>query len=682
MLIIILFIIKINLLGKLIMTTSPISNSPRQFISPRPIDYSKSLSILTPDPANSSPIQRSIHLLTPDSPRAAPVNHIYTSTELHRLLRSENFSAVCQDLAKNNPLLGSRLMEYCAEKIYLKEVRTCMEAGLRGNIIPHLIKNREYEFLAQYYQYDSESRSVRDIMELIPSPRKPYVNLLFQRANHAEFTKDSPLSQLINKYQSSTSLYEMRDLRAQILDLDPSREYLFQECMEREKKAQALLDNPSPSDRQTIRDALDICTDPTKIFAIRAANPHQSKQISNEKTLFHFLLDRTFLSQDTLQSKTHFTHGHVYEFAEPLALALENERNPSLTRPIENLRQAAAWDYKISHQANQTVTNEILTKLEESLLIPLGFKGHSASIFIEINPDQTYRLTLYNTGSGIENHPQLKDRYQTFLTYDNIPSEDLSHPEAWNSLLQIKSFGTCEDFYKTIADICKNGTLLAPSTQLTDYKRPQLHATCAAQNLVAYLRHQVSDSSLENLLSYKVIKMHIRTWMTENFISNNEMLNQILRIKNMRIHQQLEMRASLLPIDELKGLLKLIGKDELANLIHASSHFELYHLNRMTQKIIAYKWLEDPKLHESMKSQLPKLSYAKSIFDDKTRSLESIFSSFDSLIKEEKWDEFSTMLSQLKQSSFYNYILVWCDKYLSKNPSVSLERILKSNYLL
>lgn len=140
--------------------------------------------------------------------------------------------------------------------------------------------------------------------------------------------------------------------------------------------------------------------------------------------------------------------------------------------------------------------------------------GHSMFGTIEKNSEGLCRVTIYNTGAGINFHPRWKNtgRYQTFLIFDRVPYEDIigfSHlPSLFSS--KAESGMNSNKFYALLEEMCQKGVKLPASENEEDYEQIQTIGSCIIQSLMAFFRHRIMESKegspAEKLGFYKAVK--------------------------------------------------------------------------------------------------------------------------------------------------------------------------------
>ncbi len=215
-------------------------------------------------------------------------------------------------------------------------------------------------------------------------------------------------------------------------------------------------------------------------------------------------------------------------------LSLEDSAN--LQHVISNLKANAipifekylALCLKTEFNPKDIIEKVAELKSGESILIPSGYEnissesGHAACLLIT-KTDKTYRLILFNTGSGLSDwhnrwtqskSPPIKKNevsYQTGWEIDQIPKSSLLDRENWWSLNNARISSSMGKTYVCLRDkLGKGGVAPPPSSHKEDYEQPQKGGTCATQSLMSFLRHFIMENTegtpAEKEAVYKIIK--------------------------------------------------------------------------------------------------------------------------------------------------------------------------------
>ena len=259
-----------------------------------------------------------------------------------------------------------------------------------------------------------------------------------------------------------------------------------------------------------------------------------------QKMFFHLFLDKASDNdQFTLKSF------YIRCAAGGLLRALEQMRrelpsmHPSLTHSVSQfymqfkplLEDVIKYDVRDLLGDYRAIVIERLWKKIESLepgekvLVPAGMKTHAVSILLEKNTDNTFNLTLYNTGAGlIDHHPRWLEtrRFQTHLVIDQVPATSILNKETWVKLIDAKSKETSmEAVYGIFYELGTDGIKASPSQNEEDYELIQRSGTCAMQNLMGCMRHLIMKSLAttppEKEAVYKYIKLALQGGWLRSF---------------------------------------------------------------------------------------------------------------------------------------------------------------------
>src|ERR1700722_6006948 len=193
-------------------------------------------------------------------------------------------------------------------------------------------------------------------------------------------------------------------------------------------------------------------------------NPNLSL-IGIDKGAFHFLLDKCVHMITAQQIGSPYQGGTIYNQAFMLIEALHNtekeiKRNPSILMEEKAQKQTLLkdifqsfglliqWDYRLQRTIDdrRTIARDAFKILQDTsitipILLPTGCIGHSVLLSIQRNKNGTIRLTLYNTGPGLDAHSRWDEdsrHFQTYLCFDDIPLQGVEE-DALEKLLSAKS---------------------------------------------------------------------------------------------------------------------------------------------------------------------------------------------------------------------------------------------------
>ena len=285
-----------------------------------------------------------------------------------------------------------------------------------------------------------------------------------------------------------------------------------------------------------------------------------------------------------------------------------------------------------------------LMKTGDSLLVPNGCNGHATCLLITKTSPDTYKLTQYNTGQGVDEwHPNLKNsnRFQTFHVVDDIPKESILNLDNWKNLFNdSKNEKTMDRIYLNVnGQLGKGGKILPPSTHIEDYEAKQASATCSMQSLMAFLRHQcmemVVGSPAEKEAVYKMIKVEmLLNYNQDNLPNLDASIQNILPVITNKLTAELNMvkiaqdeKRFNNGMNEIKEILHKLGKEDIVQQLNernSETNMARYATLRTASTILSAIWLENPNIiftentkhHEILELALAKLEHKNTIIQN------------------------------------------------------------------
>lgn len=519
-------------------------------------------------------------------------------------------------------------------------------------------------------------------------PNQP--NFVLPAQEHAPQVNPAPqdgktaleeLHQLIDTFKACDDLPEKRalqfnirmliqDLKKQNIDctsIQKELEPLFADCDQRYSNVRTWIQSKhqnlsSSSPKCSKEDLVAVCIDEQQYRLLPDVIREKhvmvaSTQDSFDKTIFQFLLDKTWGVQ-------HYEGGWTKNQAAILAEMLRNQlliQNGQLTPEeehaiktilpllIQSLSLCSAWSADEStERAARQIVQLIENQVSFPILIPAKSKMHAMSIVLEIFKDQNKaRITLCNTGDDyIEYHPRLFEHanlFQTAWSITDVPMENLTSVEIWKNLLQVKNEQDAEQVYTIFLEkLGKNGRLESPSLNPLDYEQIQLHGTCSAQHLMAFMRYQLmklfDGYNLEKWAIYKSFKARTMTYLAQGVFSEIRLLAQQKLLKyeaDLSLLQAVkDDREYVRYKTALTNALEKIGEHaflESFSDYEAERTFEKYGLLRLYHRQIASHWLSHPENHllESLSDPIFRLSCQ--MFKNKSTLREAIFNDLESM---------------------------------------------------
>jgi hypothetical protein len=111
--------------------------------------------------------------------------------------------------------------------------------------------------------------------------------------------------------------------------------------------------------------------------------------------------------------------------------------------------------------------------------------------------DDTFAMKVINTGLGLSHHPRFGEKrfFQTFITYQNIPLNNLLERDLWIELFSLHHIPSdnVDKHYELISKLAKGGEKVPASNDRLDYSTAQLQGTCGASPWWSWLRHEIVD---------------------------------------------------------------------------------------------------------------------------------------------------------------------------------------------
>ncbi|GAB4232776.1 MAG: hypothetical protein Tsb0021_11520 [Chlamydiales bacterium] len=294
-----------------------------------------------------------------------------------------------------------------------------------------------------------------------------------------------------------------------------------------------------------------------------------TKEFISKKITAHLVMDKLYFENMEMYTGfiSSFTANALLRTINRLKVP-ENIDIPKLKEIAEQIKEEVTpllEEYIIESSMRDSsplvLSQRVQEKLENltagsSLLVPTGCSGHATSLLINKNSDGSFSLTHYNTGKGVmEWHPQWEktNRYQTFLTIDNIPEESIFDPKAWDDLFEYSLNSLdIENVYRILIDkLGADGIKAMPSGVEEDYEAKQASGTCAMQSLMAFLRHRIMSladaTPAEKEAIYKLYKNQLFSQFLLDHLSD---LDE--NIKSNLVTMMEKLKADLLLVELVK----------------------------------------------------------------------------------------------------------------------------------
>lgn len=367
-------------------------------------------------------------------------------------------------------------------------------------------------------------------------------------------------------------------------------------------------------------------SDPFSLF-FPEVNEVKATAYSINKLAYHLMMDKLLIPQKNYNALSPEIPAEIMIRTltsignQELHLPQDGNLETTLDTLKTGFREILSEYILLNHMQAKAGAKKIVDRLQimepgQKLLIPTGFDGHATALLVEKNVSGSYKMTLYNTGSGVMNwHPrwQMTNRYQTFYSIDYVPEDSILTIHAWRELYICKSIaGSMNPTYELIRDVLgKGGKILSPSEHIEDYEAKQSSGTCSMQCLMASLRHecmQIAEGSpAEREAAYKFIKAKmLGTFHRENLDRPDDVIRghlptvlKKLEAENTLIEIAREEGSYRQAMDRIEPVLNQAGKQEIVKqLIERGSKtcMARYATLRMASVILCNIWLADPKL--------------------------------------------------------------------------------------
>lgn len=327
-----------------------------------------------------------------------------------------------------------------------------------------------------------------------------------------------------------------------------------------EKSSSILLDDEENLDKDPLeQDLIAVCIQNKNYAEIPSIlsffRPAFTKHVAIDKPVFHFILDKCMPLIAETPSSYHsgMLEDHAFFLLEALHNSLKEEQMSSLTL------QDRTHIKKIMGEVSQSLG--LLLESQKSgfsaktiydifcgpplsfpLLLRTGCETHATLVSLQKNDRGTVTLTLYNSGGGLENHPEFKGNQrliQTFLSYEEIPAEQVTEKFIEQMLSTIKE-QEIEPLYDLFKKMGSQGKLVPPSSIKQDYEQEQMQGTCTAQCLMSFLRHYINShtegSAWHKLGLYKMLKA--RTIQQIGLTRLQDIDHELLKVTKDRLQEQ------------------------------------------------------------------------------------------------------------------------------------------------
>jgi hypothetical protein len=333
-----------------------------------------------------------------------------------------------------------------------------------------------------------------------------------------------------------------------------------------------------------------------------------------------------------------------------------------------------------------------LQQMEEGdkMLVPTGYKGHKTSLVVEKTANNTYRLSIYNTGDGIaEHHPRQPEGsgYQTHLVIDKVPANSVLQKELWLNLIRASAEANdMETTYEIFEQLGAGGVQPPPSQHAEDYEAVQLSGTCSLQNLMAMMRHRIMSNFpgtyIEKDAIYKQFKIELQSsWLKEQkaedlkgFAKWVPIITHKLATEKLITDLALDHNASKKAIVECQGMLRGGGNEGAADAIELDDHMSpmaRYTALRKAATLLSTRWMMEQGVPANLPGNNCIIALALTKFD----AHKILLSNFSALLDEaEKQGNFSEWLERINSMILASkFPEVAVDEFASRLQSLAEE---------
>jgi len=270
---------------------------------------------------------------------------------------------------------------------------------------------------------------------------------------------------------------------------------------------------------------LDVQANLIRMFSdenIQYIYSHMNRTLYNvNKSIAHFLLDKTLSLTPSLGYQGLGLDGHNFRIQLDFII-------PKIHRALARLENTLDKDsFDILKNIEKALTLCAVTTTSMAPIDPCGFSfdypylleagvvEHAVVLCIEKGSEnETMRLSILNTGDGLGEHTRLlrTNKYQTVMSFDNIPKTQALNLDHIRKMMQIKRENTdMSDLYHLFNKWCQGGEKVIFGDEY--FEQVQLNGSCTAQSIMAFIRYYIlknaSGTSQDRLGLYKFLKAQI-----------------------------------------------------------------------------------------------------------------------------------------------------------------------------
>lgn len=497
------------------------------------------------------------------------------------------------------------------------------------------------------------------------------------------FTKEDYIDELASlaSYLSNT-----------ILNFNPILQELREDHKKNIEEAKSLLsafNKHEDYSKNALQHAIMLCLSEKKYEYLEdLINCHQRHRSDPNNIVYHYLLDKMWTQthgKDPFNiEQGSLTQINASALAENLRKMLETadqnipqDLQQQITEIIKNCCYSlnlTAFIQELFSFENLTYENVIVELICNAIfptLVPCGCIHHAASISVENTSRNTVRIELHNPGLGVSKHHHWLwgNRYQTSRIIENVPITNVLNPVLWKKIIESQQQDNIDYLYDLFDNqLGTNGTLVKASENYHDYEQIQMHGTCSAQNLMAFVRSQVlrkiSGTALDKIGAYKLIKAGLATQIGKRYQSAcNKEIENLLNLKLNKNRHGLALKELVNDhrfsqvYEKLNQVFEKLGNEFQIEWTSLKSFSSRYLFLRSSCQYFVSKKLEPITEFSEIKD------YMISISLDKSFSLCNIKNLIEEYEAAQDWNQLASILGKLLAvTPYYSMAIEWFTK--------------------
>lgn len=381
--------------------------------------------------------------------------------------------------------------------------------------------------------------------------------------------------------------------------------------------------------------------------------------------------------------------------AKALAHAIEHSKEldllPSSTKwqLCQALQKAVQWpDQVFLGKAPQTL-NRWLSDLKpgDFLILPIAKQAHVMGLFIRKQRNNFYTVAYFNTGFGIDDHPQ-DSRSAAPLVYQNIRFAEIVEPVLINNLFYVKR--KVDETYEVFKKIVQKGNRI-PTHLLPMYPK-QSRGFCSYAFLEAIIQYVVyvdtpGDQQMQQA-RWLLVKAGLQRAIWKHYRGERQLVDTKVRkavlptilLAGKRIRVAKSAADPEVYLQEIKAMSDTLGVAYSEDIPHQTLH-RYFHMQKMSQSVTAHLLQQVHDSKESLYSLQCESPVAKAEFFFIEKQLQTgreelkfLLQPSEQLSFLEKVKRFYTKKSLLN-SSVYNYFKLLVTYHLFDEIQDILEQI-------